>query len=148
MDMFRVRLLPGLFMAASLAAGCSESSSTPAPPSAITDDRIAGTWTLAFVEPAGEAGQAAPAGASYTLTFAEERLSTRVDCNVCNGAFTRAGDLLTTGTVLACTRAACPTMAFGDTYTRVLVGDSTMTLAGDTLTLSSSRGLLRFTRHE
>jgi heat shock protein HslJ len=127
------------------AAGCAQASA-PAAPSPLTHDQIAGAWNLAFVEPAGEVAQAAPSDARYTLAFADGRLSTRVDCNVCNGPFALVGDALTTGPALACTRAACPTMAFGHVYTELLTGTSRVTLAGDTLVLSSARGVLHFTR--
>jgi heat shock protein HslJ len=98
------------------------------------------------MEPAGQAAQTPPASAPYTLTFADGRLSTRVDCNVCNGAFALSDGALTTGAVMACTRAACPTMVFGDAYTRLLAGESAVTVTGNTLVLSSARGVLRFTR--
>ena len=107
---------------------------------------LAGTWKLQALQPAGDAAQATPAGASYTLTFADGRLSTRADCNLCGGTFALSGQTLTAGPALACTRAACPTMAFESTYTRLLSGDSTVTLTDGTLVLSSERGVLRFTR--
>jgi heat shock protein HslJ len=109
-------------------------------------DQLAGTWNVLSIQPTGEPAQAAPANASYTLTFADGRLSTRVDCNTCSGAFALSGQTLTAGPVLACTRAACPTLAFGNAYTSVLSGDSTLALSGGTLVLSSARGVLRFTR--
>jgi heat shock protein HslJ len=84
--------------------------------------------------------------ATYTVTFAENRLSTRADCNTCSGAFTLAGRTLTAGPALACTRAACPAMEFDREYTTLLAGDSTVTLSGDTLEVSSAGGVLRFTR--
>ena len=71
---------------------------------------------------------------------------TRADCNLCNGTFTLLGHTLTAGPALACTRAACPTMAFENGYTSLLSGDSTVTLSSGALVLSSSRGVLRFTR--
>jgi heat shock protein HslJ len=135
-----------LVIAAAAAAGCSESGTAPAAPSPVTNDLLAGTWILESIQPAGEAAHAAPAGVPYTLTFAEGRLSTRVDCNVCNGAFALSGDALMAGAALACTRAACPTMAFGHMYTSLLTGESTVSLAEDTLVLSSARGVLRFRR--
>jgi len=109
-------------------------------------DQLSGSWTLVSIQPAGQADQAAPPGASYTLTFADGRLSTRVDCNICNGAFTLTGQTLTAGPLLACTLAACPTLAFGNGYTSLLSGDSTITLSSNTLVLSSPRGVLRFAR--
>jgi heat shock protein HslJ len=103
-------------------------------------------WTLASIQPAGQPAEARPAGATYTLMFADDRLSTRVDCNVCNGTFSLSGEMLTAGPALACTRAACPTMNFENAYVRLLSGDSRATLSGGTLVLSSTRGVLRFER--
>jgi heat shock protein HslJ len=127
----------------SLAIGCAESSSIPAAPSS---DPLAGTWNLVSIQPAGQPDQPTPPGARYTLSFADGRLSTRVDCNVCSGAFALSGQTLTAGPALACTRAACPTMAFENAYTSLLSGDSSLTLSGSTLVLSSSRGVMRFAR--
>jgi heat shock protein HslJ len=98
------------------------------------------------IQPTGQPEQAKPAGATYTMTFADGRLSTRVDCNTCGGTYALSGETLKTGPALACTRAACPTMAFENVYTGMLSGDSTITLSGNTLTLSSARGVLRFSR--
>jgi heat shock protein HslJ len=141
----------GLAIVASLAVGCSESSSTPTSSSAsgspaFTADQLAGTWNLLSILPTGQAERATPAGATYNLTFADGRLSTRVDCNTCSGAFALSGQTLTAGPTLACTRAACPTMAFENAYTSLLGGESTVTVSGGTLVLSSARGVLRFTR--
>jgi heat shock protein HslJ len=90
--------------------------------------------------------ESTPPGATYTLTFANGRLSTRADCNTCSGAFQLSGQTLTAGPALACTRAACSTMPFENAYTRMLSGESTVTLSDAVLVLSSSRGVLRFTR--
>jgi len=144
------RALAALLVTASVTAGCAERASQ-APSSvagspALTADQISGTWTLVSIQPAGQAVQAAPPGANYTLTFADGRLSTRADCNVCNGAFTLSGQTLTAGPALACTLAACPTMAFENGYTRLLGGESTVTLSNNVLALSSARGVLRFMR--
>jgi heat shock protein HslJ len=135
----------GLLIIASLVVGCSGSFSTPTSDS-VTADQLAGTWNLVSIQSTGQAEQATPAGASYTLTFADGRLSTRADCNTCGGAFALSGQTLTAGPVLACTRAACLTMAFENAYTSLLGGESTVTLSGDRLVLSSARGVLRFTR--
>jgi heat shock protein HslJ len=146
-----VRLAVAILLTASLTVACSESSSTPTSPtassgpsSALTASQIAGSWTLVSVQVDGQAAQAAPSG--YSLTLGEGQLSTRVDCNTCSGRFTVEGQFLTAGPALACTRAACATMAFETAYTGVLSGQSTVTASGNTLVLSSSRGTLRFTR--
>jgi len=136
----------------SLAFGCAESPSTPTSPSSlggsliVTDQELAGIWNLLSMQPTGQPDQPTPPGARYTLSFADGRLSTRVDCNMCSGGFALSGQTLTAGPALACTRAACPTMAFENAYTSLLSGDSTITLSGSTLVLSSSRGVLRFAR--
>jgi len=152
-------------VAALLAMGCAGSASAPTAPSsasgsptspvdppplsgspAPTVDQLTGTWNLQLLQPAGDVDQTTPAGASYTLTFADGRLSTHADCNVCGGPFVLSGQTLTAGPALACTRAACPTMAFESTYMSLLGGDSTVTLSDGALVLSSARGVLHFTR--
>jgi len=149
---FKSSKLRAFILLAVLAAGCSGSATNPTSPSAgggsltLTADRVAGTWTLVSMRPAGQAEQIRPAEATYTLSFADGRLSTRADCNNCSGTFSLSGQTLTAGPALACTRAACPTMAFETAYTSILGGESTVALAGDTLVLTSSRGVLRFTR--
>ena len=158
--MNRFPWLVGVGVAVVLASGCAGSASTPTAPSslpgapttpvegspALTAGQLAGTWTLRSLQPAGGADESTPSGASYTLTFADGRLSTRADCNMCGGTFTVSGQTLTAGPALACTRAACPTMGFESTYTRLLSGDSTVALSDGTLVLSSARGVLHFTR--
>jgi heat shock protein HslJ len=150
MSTFRFLALAFLaFLVTSCAASPSSPSSPTGSPSAsgaLTAGDVAGTWTLEAITPAGRVEQIAPAGAEYTLTLADGRLSTRVDCNTCGGAFSISGRTLTTGPALACTRAACPTMAFENEYTGLLAGDSTVTLEGGTLLLSSARGTIRFAR--
>ena len=151
MSISRVSLALVIFLP--LTAGCSDSPSSPTSPSsatgsgqALTAETLEGTWTLTSIQPSNQPEQASPAGAPYTLTFTNNRVSTRADCNTCGGTFALSGQTLTVGPALACTRAACPTMAFENVYTRLLSGDSTVTQSGATLSLSSARGTLRFTR--
>jgi heat shock protein HslJ len=135
---------------AAMLAACSGAPATPTSPSgadsslAVTAGQLAGTWTLTSVQLAGQPAQPAPAGARYTLTLTDGRLSTRADCNTCSAAFSLSGATLTTSTGLACTRAACPTMGFESAYTAVLAGEHTVMLIGNTLLLSSARGVLSF----
>ncbi len=141
-----------LLVVASLAIGCAESASIPTSPSSaggsltLTTEQLAGTWKLVFLQSAGQVEEATPSGATYTLTFDNGRLSTRADCNMCSGAFELSGSTLKAGPALACTRAACPTMAFESVYTRLLSGESTVTMTDGTLVLSSARGVLKFVR--
>jgi heat shock protein HslJ len=139
MNIFRAFALLAVVL---LPVACSESPTSPSP----TTDQLAGTWTVISIQLAGQGEQPAPAGAVYTLTFDEGRLSTRADCNTCGGTFVVSGPVLTAGPGLACTRAACPTMAFENSYTGLLAGESTVTLSDDRLVLSSLRGTLRLLR--
>ena len=107
---------------------------------------LAGAWPLVSLQSAGEAAQAVPGSASYELTFAAGRASTRADCNVCGGALAVRGDTVTIGPIMACTRAACSTAGFEQAYVTVLAGDSTARIEGSELTLTSPRGVLRFRR--
>lgn len=133
------------------AVACSESPKAPTSPSAgtasltPTAEQLAGTWDLVSIQPAGQAEQPKPAGATYSLTFADGRLSTHADCNMCAAGFAVTGSTLTVG-LIACTRAACPTMTFETAYVGILSGDSTAAFNGGVLILSSPRGTLRFSR--
>ena len=138
--------LVSLSFVTSFALGCA--GSTPlltAPSSAgLSAQAVPGLWNLVSMQPAGEVEQVKPSGASYTVTFGEGRLSTRVDCNNCGGSYTLDGETLVAGPLLACTRAACATMTFENTYTKLLAGESTVSLSDGVLVLTSSRGVLRF----
>jgi heat shock protein HslJ len=151
--MVTLRLLIVLVVAAPLAYGCSDPSSLPTSPSsasgggeALTADSLDGTWQLVSIQPSSENVQPTPAGTAYTLAFTNDRVSTRADCNTCAGTFALAGQTLTVGPLLACTRAACRTAEFESAYTSLLAGDSTIARAGDALVLTSERGTLRFGR--
>jgi heat shock protein HslJ len=144
-----------VLLVAALTAACTQSVTSPSSPSAVsappasayTAAQLEGTWTLASIQPAGASKQDRPFGSTYTISFSDGRLSTRADCNTCVGTFSVDGATLTAGPNLACTRAACPTMAFESAYTAILGGDSTTVVTGSTLTLSSARGTLQFVRN-
>ena len=138
-------------LTALVVSACSQSVSSPtavsSPSAAYTAAQLEGTWTLTSIAVAGQAKQDRPFSAIYTLDFNQGRLSTRADCNTCGGSYSIDGLVLTAGPALACTRAACATMEFENAYTRILSGDSTMAVTGSTLSLSSSRGTLKFVRN-
>ena len=143
-------ILP-IALTALVVSACSQSVSSPtavsSPSAAYTAAQLEGTWTLTSIAVAGQAKQDRPFSAIYTLDFNQGRLSTRADCNTCGGSYSIDGSVLTAGPGLACTRAACSTMAFENAYTGILSGDSTMAVTGSTLSLSSSRGTLKFVRN-
>ena len=138
-------------LTALVVSACSQSVSSPtavsSPLAAYTAAQLEGTWTLTSIAVAGQAKQDRPFSSIYTLDFKQGRLSTRADCNTCGGSYSIDGSVLTAGPGLACTRAACSTMAFENAYTGILSGDSTMAVTGSTLSLSSSRGTLQFVRN-
>jgi heat shock protein HslJ len=135
-----------------LTVACSDSPAMPTSPTAargslaLTASQISGAWTLTSIQVAGQGAQPVPAGASYTLNFADSRFSVRADCNTCVGTYGISGSTVTLGPALACTRAACPTMQFEATYTNLLSVDATARLTADTLILTSPSGALSFTR--
>ncbi len=140
-----------VILVAALTAACTTSATSPssvaAPSSAHTIAQLEGAWTLASIQRAGDARQDRPSSATYTLTFADGRLSTRADCNSCGGTFSVEGTTLTAASTLACTRAACPTMTFEAAYLAILGGDSQIAMSGTSLTLSSPRGTLQLVRN-
>ena len=138
------RLLVTLSFVASFALGCAGSTPTL---TSLDLTALPGAWNLVSIQPAGEVEQVKPSGASYTVTFGGDgRLSTRADCNTCGGPYTLDGQTLVAGPSLACTRAACATMAFENTYMKLLGGESTVSLSDGALVLISPRGVLRFMR--
>ena len=139
--MKNARLLVSLSFVASFALGCAGSTPTL---TSLDLTALPGTWNLVSIQPAGEVEQVKPSGASYTVTLGDGRLSMRVDCNSCGGTYTLDGQTLVAGPSLACTRAACATMAFENTYMKLLGGESTVSLSDGALVLTSPRGVLRF----
>ena len=141
-----------LILVAALTVACTQAVTSPStiagPPSAAhTMAQLEGTWTLASIQLPGETKQDRPLNSTYTLSFTDGRLSTRADCNSCGGAYSVDGNTLTAGPNLACTRAACPTMEFENTYTSILGGSSTIAVTGSTLSVTSARGTLQLVRN-
>lgn len=145
----RAIFLAALALIPLTALACSNAlngPSSPSGPTPLSAGQLDGTWTLVSLQPSGAAPQAAPAGATYSLTLAADRASTRADCNTCGGALAVSGSTVTIGPLLACTRAACQTMDFETAYEAILAGEHSVALSGDTATLRSARGTLTFRR--
>jgi heat shock protein HslJ len=107
-------------------------------------DLIGGTWRLVALRSA--AGTAVPSDPGrYTVSFDDDRVSVRADCNSCGGGYRLAGDTLTVST-LACTRVACPADSLEQPFLAVLMDTSTVDVDGDRLTLSSDEGRLDLER--
>ena len=113
----------------------------------LTDPRLAGAWTLVSQQPAGDALATPPPGTQFTLQIADGRAAVRADCNRCGGAASVSAGNVTLGPALACTRAFCVASSpFDDRFVHILAGDHAVTLEGETLVLTSSRGIARFRR--
>jgi heat shock protein HslJ len=122
-------------------AGCAGDS-----PLSPTPTELDGVWRIISIQPATQSVQLAPVGALYQVTFADGRMSVRVDCNVCTGRFTSDATTLTVGPELACTRAACETASYESAVLMLLGGDHQYTTTLHNLTLTSSRGTLLLQR--
>ena len=132
---------------------CSSSTGSPTAPSSVngstalvSENQLSGAWRLQSIQRAGQAAENVPAGADYSLTFADSRLAVRADCNACTGAYSLSGSTLSVANAVACTRAFCATAQFESVYTALLGGEHTVAITGNTLTWSSSRGTLTFAR--
>lgn len=113
---------------------------------ALSPERVGGTWTLVTLQPPGQAEVAPPAGAIFSMEIANGRAAITADCNRCNGPAVVGASTLTVGPLLACTRAFCASAPFDDAFLRILAGESAATLDGNTLTFRSDRGIFHFRR--
>jgi heat shock protein HslJ len=129
--------------AALIAFACAKSTTGPGPgPGEV----VGVVWRLdALQRPDGSVIN--PPAGTFTLRFAEDgRLEVRADCNGCGGGYQLSGGAVTVG-ILACTRAFCPASApFDAEYVRIVESATTVARGGDTLTLRSAAGALRFVR--
>ena len=133
--------LAGL-LAVGLAACGGDSMTGPSDPAALR-----GPWLAVSAAPAGGPTIPAPGDlGTFSVTFAVDRLSARVDCNTCGGVYTAGPGSISTPP-MACTLAFCASTAeFGTIYTGLLQGATAWRVEGDTLLLSSPAGALRFRR--
>jgi heat shock protein HslJ len=119
-------------------ASCEDGVTSP------TD--LSGEWRLESLRVAGGAEMPPPATGQFTLRLeADGQAFVRADCNGCGGRYVLGGDTLTLSQ-MACTLIACPNAPFDTRYLGVLDGTSSFDLEGDVLTITSSRGTLRFGR--
>lgn len=129
-----------------LAGLLSSACSNPTSPTTLTQEQLAGTWTLVGQQRPGEAEIPPPPGVFFRMELADGRAAITADCNRCSGPGTVGDSSVTIGPTLACTRAFCASAPADDIFLRLLAGESSATLDGDRLTLRSERGVLRFQR--
>ena len=132
-------------VAAALFASLCGACSGPTSPSDL-QERIKVVWSLLSQQAAGQTPVAPPAGSTFRFEIADERAAITADSNRCSGAALVGAGTVTLGPALACTRAFCPSAPFDDAFVRMLAGESAARIDGNTLTLQSDRGVLRFQR--
>ena len=80
------------------------------------------------------------------MSLADDKaVSVRSDCNRASGRYTTSESTISIGP-LASTRAYCASAPIDTDYLLLLSGESTVSISGSILQLSSSRGILEFTR--
>lgn len=124
------------------AAGCSEGDLLTAPTSAA---RLDGTWHLASLQTGSVSHTEPSSERRFTITFADDRMLVKADCNTCAASTTLDGDVLTVS-LLACTKAVCTTAPLDTVFTTTLETSHTVRLDASRLQLTSTRGELRFER--
>jgi heat shock protein HslJ len=139
----------GMIALALLASGCTTQPAGPAPVSttqpATTQtvppgSPIVGAWVLESMTSAGTPVSLVP-GTTITATFTQAGLLSGNDgCNQYSGSFTMSGTQLQVSPTLASTMMACEpaVMDQAQTYTRILVGQSSWQVSGDRLTIQDT----------
>ena len=140
-----VSILAAVLSAVCTSFACSTASSAGPTGVSLLDRIGGGSWTLVAQQPAGEQAIAPPRGSNFAFQIVEGRAAVTADCNRCNGLASVSNASVTFGPALACTRAYCVTSApFDTTFMRLLAEESRASIDGNTLTLRSERGTLRF----
>jgi len=140
--MLRFRALSALATLLALSAGCSEGDLLTAPtPSA----RVDGTWSLVQVTGGTLSLTEPKASSRFVLTLAGDRALLKADCNTCAGDFRLDNDVISLS-LLACTRAFCPSSPLDTQVTQAVDGSHTVRLDASRLQFTSVRGEIRFER--
>ena len=140
-----LRFAPAAALVALITSGACSGPTSPSSTASLAD-RIGGTWMLVSRQLPGESAAPPPATATFSLQISDGRAGIRADCNQCGGQAAVGTNMVTVGPGVACTRVFCPSAPYDDTFVRILSGESEATIDGDSLTLRSDRGVLRFRR--
>jgi heat shock protein HslJ len=149
---FRVlRFTGALVVAASLTACASTSPVAPSsvattPAGAQTIEADGAVWQLQSLARAGAAAVTVADPSAFTMSLNNGALQLRADCNRATGTYTMSGNTLSVGPALASTKAYCGSASLDTDYLALLSGENTVSISGQTLQLSSSRGALTFGR--
>ena len=120
-------------------------SSTTPPLGALSIDTNA-VWKLQSLARTDASAATINDPSLFTMSLADDKsLQVRSDCNRASGGYTTSGSTISIGP-LASTSAYCPSAPIDTQYLALLGGESTVSISGSTLQLSSSRGTLTFTK--
>jgi heat shock protein HslJ len=146
------RLVAALVAAVSFTA-CDGTS--PVAPSTVPTASTGGAltietnavWKLQSLARSGSSAVTITDPSLFTMSLADNgALQLRADCNRANGTYTLSGNTLSVGSTMASTRAYCGSASLDTDYLAVLSGENIVSISGQTLQLSSSRGTLTFGR--
>jgi heat shock protein HslJ len=135
----RKTLIFGMTLAAAMVAACTSGAASSGGPSAAATLSVDGRTYIST----DATGVSLVAGSRVRLSFADGSLNANAGCNSMSGAYTIADDRLRT-TEMAMTEMGCaePLMQ-QDQWLAALLGNASISLAGDTLTLDD--GTVRIT---
>jgi heat shock protein HslJ len=132
-----IRRVAGLFVTMAALAACGGDGIA---------ERLEGpAWRLRSLQRPDGAGVPLP-GAVFTAEFGiDGRLAVRADCNSCGGGYTAADGGLQVS-VLACTRAFCPSAPVDTEFAATLAAGRSYSVDDRILTIHGDRGTLTFER--
>lgn len=119
-----------------LAGGMLASCSTATEVSELST--VQGDWEMVSI-----GGSQVLVPALYTIVFdADGSFNARNDCNQCSGNYTTDGNAISTGGLVACTRAFCAPPSFFDEYAAALSSMSSFVRSGAELRIQYAGGEL------
>ena len=145
------RFNAALIAAMSLTACQGNSPSAPSPssttpPAGALSIETNAVWKLQSLVRADSSEATIADPGLFTMSLADDKsLHARSDCNQASGRYATSGNTISIGP-LASTRAYCASAPIDTDYLALLGGESTVSISGSTLQLSSTRGTLTFTR--
>ena len=147
---FRFTHLVAALVAAVSLTACDGTS--PVSPSSVATTPTGGAltvestavWKLQSLARTGSSAVTINDPSLFTMSLSNGSLQLKADCNRATGTYTLSGNTLSVGSTMASTRAYCGSESLDTDYLAILGGQSTVSITGSTLQLSSSRGTLTF----
>jgi heat shock protein HslJ len=119
------------------------SSVTPSPAIVATGS----VWKLQRFQRADGTNVPVPNPDQFTIEVGTDgRVSVKADCNRCSASYSQNGGSLQVNTLMACTRAYCPTAPFDMEYSSALSGGTIVSTSSEALEVRSAAGVLTFGR--